>query len=229
MKTHSKDILCEPPSPEEIRAIRGKLKLSQEQCATLAGLSGRNIWSLYESGAKKPTAQTWTAFCLATSTHPRYSLNDLHDLDFNKSMFTDLDAKIKEDEMLNLPVWFMHLIRNNDAFLYILEQSIQRRFVTEFNRLMDANVVLVPTVYQQVSTFERMIDQATGYNPEVKQVEELSGDDKILFKTQVDHQDFLFSANRRDFNRFLYFVFRLVYIPMFDKMMMGELDDQGEK
>ena len=70
------DLLISAPEPQEIKAARLDLGLSQNQCSILAGVSGRNIWALYEKGDKKPSKQTWTIFLLASGKHPIYFLNN---------------------------------------------------------------------------------------------------------------------------------------------------------
>jgi DNA-binding transcriptional regulator YiaG len=54
------------PAPDEIKAARLAVGLSQAQAAELVGLGSAHRWSEYERGAKNISPQTWRLFLLLT-------------------------------------------------------------------------------------------------------------------------------------------------------------------
>lgn len=73
------DAIIEPPTPEQIAALRKRTGLSGDATAKLLGLSGRQIISDYEKGVKNgksfsPNKQTYTLWLLLTGQHPTFEI-----------------------------------------------------------------------------------------------------------------------------------------------------------
>lgn len=64
------------PTPEQVKALREKVGLSQTAFAELICLSNRQLIGDYETGKKTPSAQTWTLMLLATNQHPSFELRE---------------------------------------------------------------------------------------------------------------------------------------------------------
>lgn len=66
----------EPPTPEQIKALRKHTGMTQPQVAKLLNLSNRQLIGDYENGVKSPSPQTWTLWLLLTDQHPTLTLSD---------------------------------------------------------------------------------------------------------------------------------------------------------
>ena len=62
------------PTPEQILEARVQADLTQDQAATIAGLSSGTRLAEYESGARRPHWSLWEMFLLLTKQHPRWKL-----------------------------------------------------------------------------------------------------------------------------------------------------------
>ncbi|WP_436658868.1 hypothetical protein [Acinetobacter sp. P1(2025)] len=105
---------------------------------------------------------------MATGTHPHYHLSDLDDLDFDRKLFVDLENLLLSDNELaitSLPLWFSYLIQDNDAFLVMLNESINRDFIANFNKLAKTEIKYSPIIEKELPKIYQLIDKATGYNP----------------------------------------------------------------
>ena len=70
------NLIQKKPTPEQVKALRLKVGLSQGAFAELIGLSNRQLISDYENDRKTPNAQTWTLMLLATNQHPSFELRE---------------------------------------------------------------------------------------------------------------------------------------------------------
>lgn len=64
----------QPPTADQVRALREDAGLSLAQISVRLGLSDRGNWSRWERGAHAMPLQTWALALLATGQHPRYRL-----------------------------------------------------------------------------------------------------------------------------------------------------------
>ncbi len=64
----------EPPTPDQIRAVRLDAGLSQAECARIIGAAERYRWSEYERGIHAIDLNRWAVFLLSIDRHPIYSL-----------------------------------------------------------------------------------------------------------------------------------------------------------
>lgn len=65
-----------PPSPQEVRASREAVGLTQAQAAEIAGLASSKRWQEYEAGERRPAAATWELWLLRTDRHPTHELRE---------------------------------------------------------------------------------------------------------------------------------------------------------
>lgn len=71
--------VIEPPTPEQIKALRLHTGMTQSQVATLLGVSNRQLIGDYENGVKSPNPQTWTLWLLLAGQHPNLKLSNQRD------------------------------------------------------------------------------------------------------------------------------------------------------
>lgn len=58
------------PTPDEIRAARAAVGMTQQQAAGLVHLAARQRWNEFESGTNGMDAARWELFLLLTDQHP---------------------------------------------------------------------------------------------------------------------------------------------------------------
>ncbi|MGP9830707.1 helix-turn-helix domain-containing protein, partial [Psychrobacter sp. AOP1-A1-60] len=68
--------IVEPPTPEQIKDFRERTNMTQDQAASLLGLSNKRLIADYETGVSSPNPQTWTLWLLLTGQHPTLKLSE---------------------------------------------------------------------------------------------------------------------------------------------------------
>lgn len=62
--------LLPAPTPDELRALRGALDLTQQQAAEVFWLASARVWRQLEAGTRRMDRARWTLGLLILSRHP---------------------------------------------------------------------------------------------------------------------------------------------------------------
>lgn len=142
------------PTPEQVKALREKVGLSQSALAKLIGLSSQQLINDYENGKKSPNAQTWSLMLLATSQHPNFELEQKHK-EFNmiidtkskqidvEAAFIDAPFDINDNKIkcgINLSIKdknFVCIVEKSDKFKLINFSSEIKTYLSGFYDIRD--------------------------------------------------------------------------------------------